>query len=60
MTNREFKNSPANLRQFFEMARGIDADLLVYEDEEWTFDEVMKEVDALSYALGPSLRHQAG
>jgi long-chain acyl-CoA synthetase len=48
---RAFKNSPANLRQFFEMARGIDATFLVYEDEEWSFAKVMTEVDALSHAL---------
>ena len=51
VTNREFKNSPATLRQFFEMARGIDVPFIVFEDEEWTFDQVMTEADALGYAL---------
>jgi long-chain acyl-CoA synthetase len=49
--NRVFKNSPTNLRQFFDLARGIDATFLVYEDEEWSFARVMQEVDALGYAL---------
>ncbi len=51
VTNRAFKNSPPTLRDFFNLARGKDATFLVYEDEEWTFDEVMNEVDALAYAL---------
>jgi long-chain acyl-CoA synthetase len=51
VTNRVFKNAPATLRDFFASSRGLDETFLVYEDEEWTFDEVMKEVDALSYAL---------
>jgi len=51
VTNREFKNSPENLRQFFDPARGVDQTFLVYEDEEWSFDAVMREVDALGYAL---------
>jgi long-chain acyl-CoA synthetase len=51
VTNRTFKNAPATLRQFFDLARGIESTFLVYEDEEWTFADVMAEVDALSYAL---------
>jgi len=51
VTNRVFKNSPANIRQFFDLARGIDATFMVYEDEEWSFKRVMDEVDALGYAL---------
>ena len=51
VTNREFKNSPATLRQFFDLARGIEQTFLVYEDEEWSFEDVMREVDALGYAL---------
>jgi len=50
-TTRHFKNAPTNLRQFFDSARGLDQTFLVYEDEEWTFDMVMQEVDALAYAL---------
>ena len=49
--NRAFKNAPATLRQFFDSARGVDETFLVYEDEEWTFAEVMREVDALGHAL---------
>jgi len=51
VTNRVFKNAPANVRQFFDLARGIDQTFLVYEDEEWSFNRVMNEVDALGYAL---------
>jgi long-chain acyl-CoA synthetase len=51
VTNRAFKNAPATLRQFFDLARGVESTFLVYEDEEWTFTQVMAEVDALSYAL---------
>jgi long-chain acyl-CoA synthetase len=51
VTNRAFKNTPATLRQFFDLARGVESTFLVYEDEEWTFTQVMAEVDALSYAL---------
>ncbi len=51
VTNRVFKNAPATLRDFFDLARGIESTFLVYEDEEWTFARVMDEVDALSYAL---------
>lgn len=48
---RIFKNAPTNLRQFFDSSRGLDDTFLVYEGEEWTFDQVMQEVDALGYAL---------
>jgi long-chain acyl-CoA synthetase len=51
VTNRVFKNAPETLRDFLVTSRGVETTFLVYEDEEWTFDEVMKEVDALSYAL---------
>jgi long-chain acyl-CoA synthetase len=51
VTNRVFKNSPAKLREFFDLARGVESTFLVYEDEEWSFTRVMAEVDALSYAL---------
>jgi long-chain acyl-CoA synthetase len=51
VTNRVFKNAPATVRDFFESSRGLNTTFLVYEDEEWTFDEVMKEVDALAYTL---------
>jgi long-chain acyl-CoA synthetase len=50
-TSRLFKNAPSNLRQFFDTARGLDETFIVYEDEEWTFAEVMEDVDALGYAL---------
>jgi long-chain acyl-CoA synthetase len=51
VTNRVFKNSPTTMRQFFDLARGVDATFMVFEDEEWTFIEVMNEVDALASGL---------
>ncbi len=51
VTNRVFKNAPATVRDYFDLARGIESTFLVYEDEEWTFDKVMKDVDGLAYAL---------
>jgi long-chain acyl-CoA synthetase len=48
---REFKNAPPTLRSFFDRARGLTETFLVYEDEEWSFDRVMTEADALGYAL---------
>jgi long-chain acyl-CoA synthetase len=51
VSERVFKNSPTTVRQFFDLARGVESTFLVYEDEEWTFSQVMDEVDALGYAL---------
>ena len=51
VTNRTFVNAPGDLKQLFDLARGVDATFLVYEDEEWTFDRVMGQVDALAHAL---------
>lgn len=51
VVNRQFKNAPANLRDFFDLARGLDQIFIVYEDEEWSFAQVMEEVDALAHAL---------
>ncbi len=48
---RLFKNAPANLGQIFAGARGDDATFLVYEDERWSFDDVMRHADALAHAL---------
>ena len=51
VSNRYFKNAPGTLRDFFESARTTEGTFLVYEDEEWSFHDVMNEVDALAYAL---------
>jgi long-chain acyl-CoA synthetase len=52
-----FKHAPRNLRQVFDTARlRGDGVFLVYEDERWTFAEVMRHVDA----LGAYLVEQAG
>jgi long-chain acyl-CoA synthetase len=50
-TDRTFKNAPSDLRQLFDTARGLEETFIVYEDEDWTFAEVMEEADALGHAL---------
>jgi long-chain acyl-CoA synthetase len=51
VSERVFKNAPTTVRQFFDLARGVESTFLVFEDEEWTFPQVMAEVDALAHAL---------
>ena len=47
-----FKNAPGSLRQVFDPARTREDEVfLVYEDERWTFPEVMRHVDALAALL---------
>jgi long-chain acyl-CoA synthetase len=47
-----FKNTPPSMRVLFDSARQRgDAVFLVYEDERWTFEQVMQHVDALGHAL---------
>src|SRR5579875_1891149 len=46
-----FVNAPRNLKDLFAAARGVDKTFLVYEDERWSFDEVMRSADALGAAL---------
>ncbi|MCC6640059.1 MAG: acyl--CoA ligase [Deltaproteobacteria bacterium] len=47
-----FKNAPPSLRALFDGARGRgDTTFLVYEDERWSFGDVMTRVDALGAAL---------
>jgi long-chain acyl-CoA synthetase len=48
---RAFENAPKNLVEIFNGARGSDKTFLVYEDEEWTFEDVLAEADALGHAL---------
>lgn len=48
---RVFTNSPATLRDIFDGARGAPETFLVYEGEEWSFDDVMKAVDEFADAL---------
>jgi long-chain acyl-CoA synthetase len=49
---RVFKNAPPSLRHLFAAARTRgDATFLVYEDERWSFADVMAKVDALGAAL---------
>ncbi|MEZ4215274.1 MAG: class I adenylate-forming enzyme family protein [Myxococcota bacterium] len=49
---RAFASTPRSLRDVFAGARArSDADFLVYEDERWTFGEVMRHVDALGSLL---------
>jgi long-chain acyl-CoA synthetase len=52
VTYHAFKYAPQNMRQIFESARPRgDQVFLVYEDERWTFADVMANVDALAAAL---------
>ena len=48
---RAFVNAPKTLVEIFAGARGSDKTFLVYEDEEWTFDDVLAEADALGHVL---------
>jgi len=48
---RVFANAPANLGQLFAGARGDESEFLVYEDERWSFAEVMRHADALGHTL---------
>lgn len=47
-----FSNAPRSLREVFDASRSRgDATFLVYEDERWSFSEVMRHVDALAHLL---------
>jgi long-chain acyl-CoA synthetase len=47
-----FRHAPPTLREVFATARTRGGrDFLVYEDERWSFDEVMRQVDALGHLL---------
>lgn len=47
-----FVNAPATLRDIFDSARARGDDtFLVYEDERWSFERVMAEIDALAATL---------
>jgi long-chain acyl-CoA synthetase len=47
-----FKNAPGSLRDLFALARGYgDKTFLVYENERWSFADVMRQVDALGSLL---------
>src|SRR5688572_5872271 len=47
-----FKNAPGSLREIFDGARARgDRTFLVYEDERWTFDDVMASIDGLGAVL---------
>ena len=49
---RVFKHAPPSLRAIFDTARSRgDATFLVYEDERWSFADVMAAVDGLAAAL---------
>jgi len=62
-----FERAPPSLRTLFDMARGHGENtFLVYEDERWSFVEVMAKVDALAallverYGLAPGDRVAIG
>ncbi|HUE60080.1 MAG TPA: class I adenylate-forming enzyme family protein [Acidimicrobiales bacterium] len=47
-----FKNAPGSLRDLFSLARGYgDKTFLVYENERWSFADVMRHADALGALL---------
>jgi long-chain acyl-CoA synthetase len=46
-----FTNAPRSLREIFASSRQRDGVFLVYEDERWTFADVMRHVDALGALL---------
>jgi steroid-24-oyl-CoA synthetase len=48
---RAFVNGPKTLVDVFSGARGSEKTFLVYEDEEWSFEAVLAEADALGHAL---------
>ena len=48
---RMFKNAPATLRDYFDRLRGDERSFIVYEDEEWSFDRVKSEIDAVANTL---------
>lgn len=51
VTQRVFANSPATLRDVFDGARAVTSTFVVYEEERWSFDEVMRAVDEFADAL---------
>jgi long-chain acyl-CoA synthetase len=52
ITTTVFVNGPSSLRAVFDTARARgDETFLVYEDERWSFAEVMRQVDALGTLL---------
>ncbi len=47
-----FKETPPSMRALFDLARARgDQTFLVYEDERWSFDDLVRHVDALAAAL---------
>jgi long-chain acyl-CoA synthetase len=56
-----FVNVPRSLRELFDSCRSRgDATFLVYDDERWSFERFMAEVDALAAALVGDLAVQPG
>jgi long-chain acyl-CoA synthetase len=58
---RVFANAPASLRSLFEACRNHgDATFLVYEDERWSFEQFMAQVDAWARVLVEAYGIEAG
>src|SRR5690349_8299586 len=56
-----FVHAPRSLRELFDSLRAKgDAVFLVYEDERWTFERFMAEVDAVAAALVADLGVRPG
>ena len=48
---RAFTLTPPTLRDFFVTSHGITDTFVVFEDEEWSFDRVIREADTFGYHL---------
>ena len=50
-SSRRYANAPATMKTFFDQLRGDDRVFIAYEGEEWTFNRVKDEIDALGATL---------
>ncbi|ASK35478.1 long-chain fatty acid--CoA ligase [Alcanivorax sp. N3-2A] len=59
---RVFRNAPAHLRELLEAAAPAygERDVLVYQDERWSYPRLCDEVTRLAHALGQDLNVAAG
>ena len=48
---RRYANAPATMKTFFDQLRGDDRVFIVYEGEEWSYNRVKDEIDALGATL---------
>ena len=55
-SSRRYANAPATMKTFFDQLRGDDRVFIAYEGEEWSYNRVKDEIDA----LGATLVHRYG